>query len=429
MTEADTSGTRGRPFSSDTDVPSMWSSSAAEPGFTRISAITSITSTTTDSSNKRESRGPGNRDAPIHDASSISMSSISDLSSIQNSTTNHLTTGFSEDEEYEEDQEEEREEENDEEEEEQEKENDHPTTGLSEDEEYEEGQEEEKEDEEADEEEEEEPEKEEDDDNYDEEECEDNKEEEGEGEEMEEEGEEAGRYTRVPSPSSCASHLRSISSPEVEGPRKRMPKSPSTKSYQETNSLRRHLPRRPCGVLMLVRWGQEPTKCADDTSLDVSSSIYDWPWPPITTREIAVQASPPPNDSEVSTPVTSTGAFDVFQDLLNESANSRENEQKHRATGAGDTMPQEEVKIPLMRTHSSSILEEPTKDDKQTSTYPPPMSGMVCFIPKDIFAKSVDEIPSSDSALYFFQSSNGWRRRIRRTLRRLFYCSAGHRED
>ncbi|VDN16694.1 unnamed protein product, partial [Dibothriocephalus latus] len=277
------------------------------------------------------------------------------------------TTGSCENEEYEEYQEEEMEEENDEEEEEQVKENDHPTTGFSEDEEYEEDQEEEVEDEEeADGEEEEEPEKEEeeDDDDYDEEECDDNGEDEGEeeegeeGEEMEEEGEEAGRYTRVPSPSSCASHLRSISSPEVEGPRKRVPKSPSTKSYQETNSLRRHLPRRPCGVLMLVRWEQEPTKRADDTSQDVSSSIYDWPWPPITTREIAVQASPPPDDSAVSTPVSFMGASEVFKDLFSESSNGREQAQKDRATGAGDTMPQEE--------------EEPTKDDKQTSTLPPP---------------------------------------------------------
>ncbi|VDK37884.1 unnamed protein product, partial [Dibothriocephalus latus] len=143
MTEADTSGTRGGSFSSDTDIPSMWSSSAAEPGFTHISAITSITSTTSDnftSSNKRDTWGPADRDAAIHDASSISISSITDLSSSQNSTTNHPTADFSEDEEYEEYQEEEMEEE-----EEQEKEKEHPTTGFSDDEEYEEDQEEERE--------------------------------------------------------------------------------------------------------------------------------------------------------------------------------------------------------------------------------------------------------------------------------------------
>ncbi|VDK44119.1 unnamed protein product [Dibothriocephalus latus] len=88
----------------------------------------------------------------------------------------------------------------------------------------------------------------------------------------------------------------------------------------------------PLGVLMLVRWGQELTKHADDTSEDVSSSIYDWSWPPIAMKEIAVQTTPSPGDSNVSSPVSFVGASEAFKDFLSESSDFQENAQGDRAS-------------------------------------------------------------------------------------------------
>ncbi|BHF69551.1 hypothetical protein SprV_0301259700 [Sparganum proliferum] len=156
-------------------------------------------------------------------------------------------------------------------------------------------------------------------------------------EEEEEEGE--GRYSRASSPTRCPHHLRHISSPHLDMPRKRVPHRRSTMAHQQTCSLHRHLPLHPLGVLMVFRWRHQHTRQADDTSQDISSSIYDRPWPTRPKRDAAVQASPSVEDWFGQSQVVDASDGEVssgYQRYLGDSGVSQASQCGNVVLAAGD---------------------------------------------------------------------------------------------
>ncbi|BHF69559.1 hypothetical protein SprV_0301260500 [Sparganum proliferum] len=170
-------------------------------------------------------------------------------------------------------------------------------------------------------------------------------------EEEEEKEEEEGRYSRASSPTRCPHHLRHIPSLHLDVPRKQVPQRRSTMAHQQTCSLHCHLPSRPLGVLMVFRRRQQHTRRSDDTSQDISSSIYDRPWPSRPTREVAVQATPSVEDSLGQSHVDASDG-DVSSDYcryLSESGVSQASQCEDVVTAAGDNSGREGGKITLKK--------------------------------------------------------------------------------
>ncbi|KAL7059525.1 hypothetical protein AAHC03_013657 [Spirometra sp. Aus1] len=134
-------------------------------------------------------------------------------------------------------------------------------------------------------------------------------------------------------------------------PRKRVPQRRPTMAHQQTCSLHLHPPLRSLGVLMVFHWRHQHTRRSDDTSQDISSSIYDLPWSSRPKRDAAVQATPSVEDSLGHSQVDASecDALGDYHRYLSENGVSQVSQCADVVTAAGDNSLPGEGKITLKK--------------------------------------------------------------------------------